>query len=88
MIPALRVLGVVYATYVKVRQNGRIVSVVVIVAVGVNSDGRREMLGMDPSEAETFWTAFLRSVFTSSRVLRRALYPPPCHGRAGVRHGR
>jgi hypothetical protein len=44
------------ATYVKVRQNGRIVSVAVIVAVGVNSDGRREMLGMDigPSEAETF----------------------------------
>jgi transposase-like protein len=52
------------ATYVKVRQNGRIVSVAVIVAVGVNSDGRREMLGMDigPSEAETFWTAFLRKL--------------------------
>ena len=46
----------------KVRQQGRIVSVAVIVAVGVNSDGRREVLGMDigPSEAETFWTAFLR----------------------------
>ena len=28
------------ATYVKVRQNGRIVSVAVIIAVGVNSDGR------------------------------------------------
>jgi putative transposase len=35
------------ATYVKVRQNGRIVSVAVIVGVGVNSDGRREVLGMD-----------------------------------------
>jgi len=33
------------ATYVKVRQNGRIVSVAVIVAVAVNSDGRREVLG-------------------------------------------
>lgn len=46
------------ATYVKVRQDGRIVSVAVIVAVGVNTDGRREVLGMDvgPSEAETFWT--------------------------------
>ena len=46
------------------RQNGRIVSVAVIVAVGVNSDGRREVLGMDigPSEAETFWTAFLRKL--------------------------
>lgn len=52
------------ATYVKVRQNGRIVPVAVIVAVGVNSDGRREVLGMDvgPSEAETFWTAFLRKL--------------------------
>ena len=52
------------ATYLKVRQNGRIVSVAVIVAVGVNTDGRREVLGMDigPSEAETFWTAFLRKL--------------------------
>ena len=52
------------ATYVKVRQAGRIVSVAVIVAVGVNSDGRREVLGMDigPSEAETFWTEFLRKL--------------------------
>ena len=52
------------ATYVKVRQKGRIVSVAVIVAVGVNSDGRREVLGMDigPSEAEPFWTAFLRKL--------------------------
>lgn len=52
------------ATYVKVREAGRIVSVAVIVAVGVNSDGRREVLGMDvgPSEAETFWTAFLRKL--------------------------
>jgi transposase-like protein len=52
------------ATYVKVRQNGRIVSVAVIVAVGANSDGRREVLGMQvgPSEAETFWTDFLRSL--------------------------
>jgi putative transposase len=52
------------ATYVKVRQNGRIVSVAVIIAVGVNADGRREILGLDigPSEAETFWTAFLRKL--------------------------
>jgi putative transposase len=52
------------ATYVKVRESGRIVSVAVIVAVGVNSDGRREVLGMSigPSEAETFWTEFLRQL--------------------------
>ena len=52
------------ATYVKVRRGGRIVSVAVIIAVGVNSDGRREVLGMEigPSEAETFWTEFLRKL--------------------------
>jgi transposase-like protein len=52
------------ATYVKVRQAGRIVSVAVIIAVGVNGDGRREVLGMTVgvSEAETFWTEFLRSL--------------------------
>jgi transposase-like protein len=52
------------ATYVKQRDAGRIVSAAVIVAVGVNSDGRREVLGMDigPSEAETFWTEFLRKL--------------------------
>jgi transposase-like protein len=52
------------ATYLKVRQNGRIVSVAVIVAVGVNADGRREVLGMDigPSEAEPFWVEFLRKL--------------------------
>jgi transposase-like protein len=52
------------ATYLKVRQAGRIVSVAVTIAVGVNSDGRREVLGMaiGASEAETFWTDFLRSL--------------------------
>src|SRR6185369_12173697 len=52
------------ATYLKVRQAGRIVSVAVIVAVGVNADGRREVLGMDvgPSEAEPFWVEFLRKL--------------------------
>ena len=52
------------ATYVKVRQHGRVVPVAVIIAVGVNTDGRREVLGMDigPSEAEPFWTDFLRSL--------------------------
>jgi len=52
------------ATYVKVRQAGRIVSVAVIIAVGVNTDGVREILGVavGPSEAEPFWTAFLRTL--------------------------
>lgn len=52
------------ATYVKVRQAGHVVSVAVIVAVGANDDGRREVLGMavGSSEAEVFWTEFLRSL--------------------------
>jgi len=52
------------ATYVKTREAGRIVSVAVIVAVGVNTDGQRQVLGMKvgPSEAEPFWSEFLRSL--------------------------
>jgi transposase-like protein len=52
------------ATYVKVRQNNRIVPVAAIIAVGVNSDGRREVPGPDigASEAEPFWTEFLRKL--------------------------
>jgi transposase-like protein len=52
------------ATYVRCRSGGRIVSTAVIIAVAVNSDGRREVLGIDigPSEAETFWTEFLRKL--------------------------
>lgn len=52
------------ATYVKVREAGRIVPVAVTIAVGVNADGRREVLGMatGASEAETFWLDFLRSL--------------------------
>ena len=52
------------ATYVKVRRDHHIVAVAVIVAVGVNSDGRREVLGMTVghSEAEPFWAEFLRSL--------------------------
>ena len=52
------------ATYVKARRGNHIVSVAVIVAVGVNTDGRREVLGMTVgySEAEPFWVEFLRSL--------------------------
>jgi putative transposase len=52
------------ATYVKVRQAGRIVSVAVIIAVAVNTDGVREIVGVavGPSEAEPFWLKFLRDL--------------------------
>ena len=57
------------ATCVKVREAGRIVSAAVTIAVAVNTDGRREVLGMaiGASEAETFWVDFLR------RLKRRGL---------------
>jgi putative transposase len=46
------------ATYLKVRRGGRIVSVAVIIAIGMNTDGRREVLGLEigTSEAEPIWT--------------------------------
>ena len=52
------------ATYIRVREGGRIINRAVIVAVAVNDDGRREIVGITvgPSEAETFWTDFLRSL--------------------------
>ena len=52
------------ATYVKTRQTGRVVSVAVIIAVAVNTDGVREILGVatGASEAEPFWSEFLRSL--------------------------
>ena len=52
------------AADVKVRRDHQIVSVAVIVAVGVNTDGRREALGMTMGHSETkpFWGEFLRSL--------------------------
>jgi transposase-like protein len=55
------------ATYVKARQDGRVGSVAVVIAVGVKAEtGEREVLGMDvgPSEDGAFWTSFLRSLVT------------------------
>jgi transposase-like protein len=52
------------ATYLKQREGGRIVSVAVIIAVAANTDGKREIVGLHigPSEAETFWAGFLKSL--------------------------
>ncbi len=53
------------ATYVKARQDGRVTSVAVVIAVGVNGEsGEREVLGLDvgPSEDGAFWLSFLRSL--------------------------
>jgi putative transposase len=53
------------ATYLKARQDGRVVSTAVVIAVGVKGDsGEREVLGLDvgPSEDGAFWTSFVRSL--------------------------
>jgi putative transposase len=52
------------ATYLKQREGGRIVSVAAIIAVAANTDGKREIVGLHigPSEAETFWATFLKSM--------------------------
>ena len=52
------------ATYLKQREGGRIVSVAAIIAMAVNTDGRREIIGLKigPSEAETFWSGFLKAL--------------------------
>jgi putative transposase len=52
------------ATYLKVREGGRIVSVAAIIAVAVDTEGRREIvgLGLGPSEAEPFWSGFLKGL--------------------------
>ena len=52
------------ATYLRQREGGRIVSVAAIIAVAVDGEGRREIVGLHigPSEAETFWSTFLKGL--------------------------
>lgn len=57
-------LPVPYMWLDEVPEDGRVVSMALVVAVGVRSDGEREVLGLDlgPSEDAAFWRAFLRSL--------------------------
>jgi transposase-like protein len=52
------------ALVIKVREHGRTVNVHALVAVGVNADGQREVLGLDVASDEdgAGWLAFLRSL--------------------------
>ena len=52
------------ATYLKVRDGGRIVSVAAMIAVAVSTEGRREIvgLGIGPSESELFWSGFIKGL--------------------------
>ena len=65
------------ATYLKQREGDRIVSVAAIIAVAANTDGKREIVGLHigPSEAETFWATFLKSLVR--RGLRSVVYAIP-----------
>jgi len=74
------------ATYLRQREGGRVVSVAAIIAVAANTEGKREIVGLHirPSQAETFWSGFLRSlvrrglkgVTSSSRMPMRASNTP------------
>ena len=52
------------AHYEKVRQNGSVQSCAVFTAIGINTDGKREILGVSVSlsEAEVHWRDFLKSL--------------------------
>jgi len=52
------------AHYEKVRQNGSVQSCAVFTAIGINTDGKREILGVSVSlsEAEVHWREFLKSL--------------------------
>ena len=52
------------ATYLKARDGARVENKAVVIAVGVNAQGRREVLGfaVGPAETEAFWREFLRSL--------------------------
>jgi transposase-like protein len=52
------------ATYHEVRVDGHVTSQATVVAVGLTTEGERQVLGIDvgPSEDRAFWTAFLRSL--------------------------
>jgi putative transposase len=70
------------ATYPKQREGGRIVPVAAIIAVAVNTEGKREIVGLHigPSEAETFWSAFLNSL--AKRGLRGSSWSSPMRTKA------
>ncbi|HLN64292.1 MAG TPA: IS256 family transposase [Symbiobacteriaceae bacterium] len=52
------------ATYIKAREDGHVLGMAAVVAVGVRSTGEREVLGLDlgPAEDRSFWLSFLRSL--------------------------
>ena len=85
------------ALVLKVREGGRVVNVHALIAVGVNAEGYREILGIDVTTAEdgAGWLTFLRSLTARGSVRGPSWSPamrtpgwwprsaPPCPGRPG-----
>jgi putative transposase len=77
----------------KVREEGRVVNIAVVVATAVSGEGKREILGIDAGTAEdgAFWLSFLRSLVarglsgvpTRSRVWAKTC--PKCRRRPATR---
>jgi putative transposase len=61
---------IVDALYEKVRHDGTVISLAVLIAYGINEEGRREVLGVSVSlsEAEVHWRSFFES------LIERGLY--------------
>jgi putative transposase len=55
---------IVDATYLKVRHNGTVIDIAILLAYGVTPEGKREILGASTSlsEAEVHWREFLSSL--------------------------
>ena len=75
------------ALYAKVREDERVESMAVVIATGVNLQGRREVLGLDviPTESEEGWTQFFKGL--KERGLRGVRLVSDAHGglKAAVR---
>lgn len=52
------------ATYLKIRHNGSVISMAILLAYGINREGKREILGISASlsEAEVHWREFLKGL--------------------------
>lgn len=64
-----RPIGAIYylildATYLKIRHNGSVIDMAILLAYGVNVEGKREILGVSASlsEAEVHWREFLQNL--------------------------
>lgn len=81
------------ATFLKVRDGGRVVSMAVVVAIGVRRSGEREVLGFEVglSEDGAFWLSFLRTLVTRGlagvRLVTSDAHVGLCQAISAVLHG-